>query len=120
VKISKPFSLTERLFVQRESVFERKFLDALKTEYPDSFVMKNDSGLITGIPDRTFLVGTFWAMLEFKRAKNSAQQANQDWYIEKFKRMSFAAFVCPANAEDVMYGLQQAYQAHRDAFFPKS
>lgn len=101
----------------RESVFERKFLDTLYTEFPGCFILKNDASLIQGIPDRLFLHNSFWAMLEFKKSLTARMQPNQELYIEKFGEMSFSAFVCPENAEDVLYGLHQAYQAHRDALF---
>jgi hypothetical protein len=105
---------------QMESRFERAFIRELKDVFPGCVVLKLDPGYVQGVPDRLLLIDGFWAVLEFKDSRNAPHQPNQDWYIEKFGEMSFASFVYPENAEDVMYGLQQAYQAHRDAFFSKS
>lgn len=66
-----------------------------------------------GLPDRLVVFrGGFWAFLEAKITMNAARQPNQPYYIEKFGRMCFAAFICPENEEAVLDELQAEYEHH--------
>lgn len=103
----------------RESKFEAHVVDRLHREFPGCFVMKNDAGLIQGIPDRAVLYNETWAMLEIKADEDAPEQPNQRYYIDLFDRMSFAAFIYPSNEEEVFRGLQQTFHSvARCARFP--
>ena len=56
-----------------------------------------------GIPDRLFLYGSKWAVLEFKRSATEVHQPNQDWYVEHMDKMSFARFIFPENKNEVLH-----------------
>lgn len=93
----------------RESRYERHVVARLHEEFPGCVVVKNDSALIQGIPDRTVFYENKWAMLEIKASRNAPERPNQNYYVELFDSMSFAAFICPENEEDVFRGLQQTF-----------
>ena len=82
-----------------ESSFERQFIKKLKDFFPGMIVKKLHDA--QGIPDRLFLYGSKWAVLEFKRSKDEPHQPNQDWYVEAMDKMSFARFIFPENKKDV-------------------
>jgi hypothetical protein len=66
-----------------------------------------------GLPDRLIVFsGGFWAFLEAKISATAKKQPNQPYYVEKFGRMCFAAFIYPENEEAVLNELEQAYQTH--------
>lgn len=66
-----------------------------------------------GLPDRLVVfVGGFWAFLEAKISPTAAIQPNQPYYIEKFGRMCFAAFINPENEEAVLDELQHEFENH--------
>lgn len=69
-----------------------------------------------GLPDRLVVFeGGFWAFLEAKVSPTAKRQPNQSYYVERFGRMCFAAFIYPENEEAVLHELQQEYQHHREA-----
>lgn len=94
-----------------ESKFQAKLVKRIKQELPGCVVLKNDSEYIQGIPDLLILHGDRWAALECKRSAKATHRPNQDYYVDKMNRMSFAAFVYPENEEEVLDGLQQALQS---------
>lgn len=98
-----------------ESIFQKKFIGRLKREFPGCEVLKNDSGYRQGVPDWTLFYGRYWAMLEIKDSLKAKRQPNQDYYVEQFNEMGFAAFVCPENEEEVLTALQKAFSSRRTA-----
>jgi hypothetical protein len=61
------------------------------------------------MPD-TFVIGPWtWAALEFKRSELAAQQANQDYHIERLNRKGYASFVFPENLEEVLNDLETVF-----------
>jgi hypothetical protein len=95
----------------RESQFQGKLIKKLKVIFPGCIVLKNDANYIQGFPDLTVLWKDKWALLECKRESEAHKQPNQQYYIDRGKAMSFAAFICPENEEDVLHDLQQAFGA---------
>lgn len=91
-----------------ESKFQSNLIKELKTRFPGSLIMKNDAGYIQGIPDLIILHGKKWAGLECKKNKGASQQPNQEYYIDKMNKMSFAAFISPENREELLNELQRA------------
>ena len=99
--------------MKKESVFQSALISDLKKIFPGCMVLKNDSSYYQGIPDLLVLYEDKWAMLECKRSSNSSHRPNQDYYIEKFGKMSYARFISPENKEEVLDELQQAFKSRR-------
>lgn len=93
-----------------EKNFQRNLIKDIKDKFPDSIVMKTDSGQIQGIPDLLILNDDKWAALECKRNKKAHRQPNQEYYVEKMNKMSFARFVYPENKEEVLNELSKTFK----------
>lgn len=85
-----------------ESAFQKKFLDRIRREFPDCVILKNDPNYIQGIPDWIVLYDNKWIALEMKRSISSPKRPNQEYYIDRLDGMSYAAFVYPENADDIL------------------
>lgn len=96
-----------------EKKFQRELIKDLKFIFKDCIVLKNDAGYIQGIPDLLVLVGDKWAALECKISENASKRPNQEYYVDKMDKMSFARFICPENKQEVLYELQQAFESRR-------
>lgn len=103
----------------REATYQATLIQRLYEMFPGCFVQKMDSSFTQGIPDLLVLFGRYWVMLEVKAAADSPVQPNQKWYVEKLNEMSFAAFICPENEDEVLRGVQQALRPARAARVPK-
>jgi hypothetical protein len=95
-----------------ESVYQARLIKELRTMFPGCVIVKNDPEYIQGIPDLTLFFGRFWAMLEVKGSETAPERPNQRYYVDMLNEMSFAAFIYPENEEEVLRGLQQAYESH--------
>lgn len=96
----------------KESKFQHDLIKKIKDRFPGSIVLKNDANYIQGIPDLTVLYKDNWATLECKNRSQASHRPNQDYYVEKMNDMSFSAFVCPENAEEVLNGMAQSFKRH--------
>lgn len=96
-----------------ESRFEVAVIKRLELMFPGAIVLKNYPNYRQGFPDRLILFRDRWAAFEMKAAPNSDHQPNQDYYIDRLNRMSYASFIYPENEEVVLYGLQQALRTRR-------
>lgn len=96
-----------------EYQYQRDLIKRIKRQYPGAVVLKNDSSYIQGIPDWLILNGARWAAIEIKRSAKARRQPNQEYYIHKLDRMSFAAFVYPENEGDILDGIQQTLRDGR-------
>ncbi len=92
----------------RETKFEKDTIEEIYERLPGSVVLKNDAARKQGVPDRIILHGNRWGMLEFKTGPDAEKQPNQEYYVEAFDRMSFAAFIYPENKDEVLDALQSA------------
>lgn len=99
--------------MKRESKFQSALIKELEVIFPGCVVLKNDSSYCQGIPDLLVLYNDRWAMLECKRSSSASHRPNQDYYIQKFGRMSYASFISPENKERVLDELQQTFQSGR-------
>lgn len=97
----------------RESRFEQDLCRQLEARFPGCVILKNDSSLIQGIPDRLILHGRNWAALEVKVGARAPRRPNQEYWVDMLDRMSFAAFVHPGNREEVLRDLQHAFESRR-------
>lgn len=88
-----------------ESRFQKNLIYTIKERFPDSIVMKLDSGYKQGVPDLLILRGNKWATLECKRAANASHRPNQEWYVNQMNLMSFSSFIYPENKDEVLQEL---------------
>ena len=87
---------------------------------PDAMVLKLDPNYKQGIPDLLVLNGDRWAALEVKRHKKARHQPNQDYYVDRMNKMSYARFIYPENMEEVMNEIQQILTSDRTTRNTKS
>lgn len=87
----------------KESAFQASIIRTIKNLCPGCIVLKNDAGYIQGIPDILVLYGVTWAALEFKKSEDAPRRPNQEYYVDKMSKMSYAAFIYPANTEVVLH-----------------
>ena len=93
-----------------ESDFEADFMERLDQAMPEpGFWIKGNSAMRQGVPDRMYLNGGHWAALEFKKDKTAEAQPNQPYYVEKLGEMSYASFVYPENADEVISEIRKAF-----------
>ena len=74
-------------------------------------IFKMDPKYIQGTPDLMILYKKKWAALEVKNDKNDKHQPNQDYYVDKMNRMSYAAFINPENKAEVFDELHKTFRA---------
>lgn len=91
-----------------ENKFQAQVIKDIYEMLPGSEVLKNDSGYRPGVLDLTVFYGPRWGMLECKDSLTARRRPNQDYYVDRFNNMSFAAFICPENKEEVLIALQEA------------
>lgn len=100
---------------RKESQFQADLILDLEVIFPGCLVLKNDTSYRQGIPDLVIFYGNRWAFLECKRSLEERYQPNQEYYLEKLDRMSFASMICPENKEIVLNELQRAFSTRRTA-----
>lgn len=96
-----------------EGEFKAALIKELKTQYPDSIILRLDPKHLQGIPDLLILIGSFWAALETKKAPKAGKRPNQPYYVSLMDRMSFARFINPENKEEVLLELQRASRSRK-------
>lgn len=94
-----------------ESQYQSKLIKKLYDMFPGCIVLKTDASHQQGIPDLLILWKDQWASLEVKPSPSSNIQPNQDYYVERLDKMSFAAYIYPENEEEVLNALQQAFES---------
>ncbi len=92
-----------------EAVYQAHIIEEIYRRLPGCYVLKNDPKRIQGIPDLLVLYESRWAALEVKLSQKAEHQPNQAYYIERFNKMSFGAFIYPENEEDVFNALQATF-----------
>jgi hypothetical protein len=85
-----------------EKVFQRELKKDLQRMFPGAIIIKMDALEIQGIPDLLILYNEKWAALECKQTKGARHRPNQDFYVDKLNKMSFASFIYPENKEEVL------------------
>lgn len=96
-----------------ERQYQAKVIKKLEKLFPGCFILKNDSEYVQGILDLTILYKDRWALLEVKKDLKSPQRPNQAFYARVLNEMSFAAFICPENENEVLDALQRSFQTKR-------
>lgn len=103
------FTKGERKMLERD--FQRKLIQKLHKQYPDCLVLKNDPNYMQGIPDLIILYKDKWAALECKRSEAASKRCNQEVYVDKMGKMSFARFIFPENEKEVLDDLSKLFQS---------
>ena len=93
-----------------ESKFQSQLIRKNKNEFPGCMVLKNDPTYLQGVPDLTVFCGNKWAALEVKNRANASHRPNQNYYVDKMNRMSYATFVYPENEKEVLAELHKKFK----------
>ena len=98
-----------------ETDFAREILKPrLEQEFPGIVIIKQDPNTsFQGVPDHLLLFEDKWASLETKRTRKSKRRPNQEYYVDRFNDMSYAAFVSPENLDEVLDDLQSTFRPDR-------
>lgn len=96
----------------KEGSFKKKFKDDFgkRMEKHDQQydIIENKSQRRSTL-DTIFLGRRVWAALEFKKEKGASEQPNQDYYVDKWNKLSYARIVYPDNAEEVLDELEELF-----------
>ena len=96
-----------------EKIFQSELIKELKELFPGCIILKNDPTYIQGIPDLLILFEDKWAALEVKKSITASHRPNQEFYVNKMGRMSYANFIYPENKEVILNELQEAFFSRR-------
>ena len=96
-----------------EKIFQSELIKELKELFPGCIILKNDPTYIQGIPDLLILFEDKWAALEVKKSVTASHRPNQEFYVNKMGRMSYANFIYPENKEVVLNELQETFFSRR-------
>ena len=96
-----------------ENRFKTKLVKEIKTRFPGSMVFHLDPNEMQGAPDLLVLYKDKWAALEGKKEEDASHRPNQDYYVDKMNQMSFARFIYPQNAKEVLNELEQSFKSSR-------
>ena len=102
-----------------ENRFKTNLVNEIKERFLGCMVVHLDPNEIQGIPDLLVLYESTWAALEGKRSMDAPHRPNQDYYVNLMNKMSFAAFICPENKEEILNDLQRAFEVNRAARLPR-
>ena len=96
-----------------ERIFQSELIKELKELFPGCIILKNDPTYIQGIPDLLILFEDKWAALEVKKSITASHRPNQEFYVNKMGRMSYANFIYPENKEVILNELQETFFSRR-------
>ena len=96
-----------------ENRYQARLIKKLEELFPGCMILKNDPLYKQGMLDLTILWGKYWASLEVKDSESSSMRPNQEYYIERLDKMSFAAKIHPDNETEVLSALQKAFRPPR-------
>lgn len=90
-----------------ESAYRANLVKDIEQMFPGCVVIYNDPRYRQGIPDLLVLFRDRWLMLEVKISKAASARPNQEYYVERFNEMSYAAFIYPENEKEVFNDLRR-------------
>lgn len=91
-----------------ERDFQKNLKKEIKKMFPNCIIFKTDANQIQGFPDLLILNGNKWAALENKRSADASKRPNQEYWVERLNKMSFARFIYPGNKEEVLNALYES------------
>ena len=95
----------------RENQYQASLIKRIKQRLPGAEILKNDAHYLQGVCDLIVLYNNRWAMLEVKQSQNAKKQPNQEYYVKKFGRMAYAAFIFPENEESILDEMERSLSA---------
>ena len=98
-----------------ENKFKTNLIKEIKSRFEGSEVFHLNPLEAQGIPDLLILHKNKWAMLEGKKSKNATRRINQEFYVDKFNKLSFARFISPETKEEVLNELEQIFKPKRNS-----
>ena len=81
-----------------EKDFKRITKWRIKEMFPDCF-----------IHEMMCQFGSKWALLEFKKSKKAPHRPNQEYYVNRFNKMGYSAFIYPENADYILQQLKEYF-----------
>ena len=93
-----------------ESRYQKKLIARLKATFKDCIIQKENEQYRQGAPDLLILYKDKWAALETKRSDNASHRPNQDYWVERMNKMSYASFVYPENEDQVFKELEEVFR----------
>lgn len=94
-----------------ENKYKQGLVKRIKKRFPGSIIFHLDPTECQGIPDLLILYGKHWAALEGKKHAKASKRPNQDHYVDKCNKMSFARVIFPENEEEVLDEMERSFQA---------
>lgn len=94
-----------------ENKFKTDLIKEIKERIPGTMVFHLDPTENQGIPDLLVIHKDKWAALEGKKHAKASHRPNQDYYVDKMNKMSYAAFIYPENKEEILNELQQTFES---------
>lgn len=85
-----------------ENKFKTNLVRTIKDSLPGSIIVHLDPTERQGLPDLLVLHRDKWAALEGKNPASAPKRPNQEYYVNRFNAMSFARFIYPENAKEVL------------------
>jgi Holliday junction resolvase-like predicted endonuclease len=92
-----------------ESEYQAKLVKKLESLFNGCVIMKNDANYRQGFPDLLVLFNNAWAVLEVKESATAPYRPNQEWYLDKLRKMSFSATIYPENEREVLTALREFF-----------
>lgn len=102
-----------------ERDYQAKLIKKLKAQFPDAVILKNDANYLQGVPDLLILYNDRWAALEVKKEKDAKLRPNQEYYLQKLDKMSYAGLIFPENERSILYEVQRALEPDRTTRLPE-
>ena len=91
-----------------EKDFKRITKWRIKEMFPDCFIHEMMCQQ-QGIPDTLIIFGSKWALLEFKKSEKASHRPNQEYYVNRFNKMGYSAFIYPENADYILQQLKEYF-----------
>lgn len=93
-----------------ENKFKTSLIEEIQKRFPGSMVFHLDPNERQGAPDLLVLYGKHWAALEGKKTEKASHRPNQNYYVDRMNKMSFAAFIYPENKKEVLDDLERSFK----------
>lgn len=92
-----------------ENKYKTGLIKRIKKRFPGSVVFHLDSSERQGVPDLLVLYENKWAALEGKKHAKASKRPNQDYYVDKYNKMSFARVIFPENEREVLDDMERSF-----------
>lgn len=96
-----------------EAEYQAKLVRKLNRRFPGCLILRGDAFRDQGILDLFILYNERWASLEVKASRSAPTRPNQDYFVDRLGKMSFAAYIYPEDEKEVLDALEQALKPPR-------